>query len=75
MNWKISMRNLALKLFGSISVLGAMSFPAQANLIQNGSFEDPAVLSGSFITVNPGQSVIPNWTVSAIGNAALEASI
>jgi len=47
----------ALLLFG-------LATSAQANLITNGSFESPILVSGSdYITVSVGSSTIPGWTV------------
>jgi hypothetical protein len=38
---------------------------ARADLITNGSFEDPGIVSGKWHTTRPGDIVIPGWTLTA----------
>ncbi len=42
---------------------GAIPPPPPVNLIQNGSFENPVVTPGSYLTVDAGATTIPDWTV------------
>lgn len=46
----------------AISPTGARA----ANLIQNGSFEDPTVGTGSYQTIGVGSAALPDWTI--VGN-------
>jgi len=45
--------------------------PAQANLMNNGSFETPAVPVGSFTSFPSGSVSIPGWTVVGGGGVAI----
>ena len=58
MKFKFLLSALAV---ASMSMLGSVATPAQANIILNGSFEQPPVPSGSFLLFPP--NTIQDWSV------------
>ncbi|QEH39106.1 Carbohydrate binding domain protein [Aquisphaera giovannonii] len=58
----------------SALVLAFAATPCEANLIVNGSFEDPAVPVGSFTNYLAGSTAITGWTVVGIDSSVTSGS-
>lgn len=58
----------------SLAAIAATSLPASANLIVNGSFEEPTVPIGSFTNFSGGSTSITGWTVVGVDTAIVSGS-
>jgi len=54
-----------------VAVLTLAVAPAEANMIVNGSFEDPTVPSGGYINYPAGSTAITGWTVVGVDSAVV----
>jgi len=54
-----------------VAVLTLGAAPAEANLIVNGSFEDPTVPVGGFINFGGGSTAITGWTVVGVDSSVV----